>query len=105
MYITKVKSELQHYELEVYRIILILAFKQTIRKCRHVKHLMHGYQGSSDRSKKKTFENSHKNSTISYWNLQECEGNERRRKWIGKRPKMEDVVKTVKQKRASRNGD
>jgi hypothetical protein len=26
--------------------------------------------------KKKTFENSHKNSTISYWNLQECEGKE-----------------------------
>jgi hypothetical protein len=26
--------------------------------------------------KKKTFENSHKNSNISYWNLQECERTE-----------------------------
>lgn len=42
--------------------------------------------------KKKTFENSHKNSTISYWNLQECEGKEEENGQ--KKAGMEDVVKT-----------
>lgn len=42
--------------------------------------------------KKKTFENSHKNSAISYWNLQECEGKEEGN-GQKKRPRMEDVVK------------
>jgi hypothetical protein len=85
------------------RIILELPFLEPRRNVVEIQSIAKlEYHGGTDRSiTAKKLENSHKNSTISYWNLQECGGSGRKR--IKKNTRNGRRAESMKPKRAARH--